>query len=96
MSHNTPTNDAKKPWVFIQGQQAFSFDKAQHDNLLEALESHRVSVHYECRSGFCGACRTTLVSGEVRYSHSPLAFLRPGEILPCCCIPTSDLTLEPD
>lgn len=59
--------------------------------LLESLEQQGVAVHYHCREGFCGACRTKLLTGEVRYTTDPLAFIDDDEILPCCCIPTSDL-----
>lgn len=83
-----------RPWVFIQGQKAFRFDPEQHDSLLEALEANKAKVHYECRSGYCGACRTPILDGEVAYRHPPIAFIRQGEILPCCCTPTSDLTLD--
>ncbi len=62
--------------------------------LLECLESADVEVHYHCRDGFCGACRVTLVEGEINYPQGePLAFVGDNEILPCCCIPVSDVTL---
>ncbi|WP_425431737.1 class I ribonucleotide reductase maintenance protein YfaE [Ferrimonas sediminum] len=63
-----------------------------HTTLLHALES--VGHYSECRSGFCGACKATLVSGSVRYLTTPMAFLKPGEILPCCCTPETDLELN--
>ena len=59
--------------------------------LLESLEQSGIDVHYHCREGFCGACRTKLKAGEVRYTTDPLAFIDDDEILPCCCIPISDL-----
>ncbi|MCM2680841.1 class I ribonucleotide reductase maintenance protein YfaE [Echinimonas agarilytica] len=86
--------DNQAPWVFVQGQQAFKFDASQHDSLLQALEEHGVDVHYECRAGFCGSCRTSILDGSVKYSTQPIAFFRQGEILPCCCVPTSDITLD--
>lgn len=62
--------------------------------LLECLESADVEVHYHCRDGFCGACRVTLVEGEINYPlGEPLAFVGDKEILPCCCIPVTDITL---
>ncbi len=62
--------------------------------LLECLESADVEVHYHCRDGFCGACRVTLVAGEINYPlGEPLAFVGDKEILPCCCIPVTDITL---
>ncbi len=84
-----------RPWVFLQGQQiAFQFDPQQHNTLLDALEANQVSVHAECRSGYCGACRTRAITGDVNYPQAPLAFIRSGEILPCCCQPISDLTID--
>jgi ferredoxin len=63
-------------------------------NLLECLEEANVEVHYHCRDGFCGACRVTLVEGEIYYPNGePLAFIGDGEILTCCCIPKSDIKL---
>ncbi|MCI2284404.1 class I ribonucleotide reductase maintenance protein YfaE [Colwellia sp. MSW7] len=61
--------------------------------LLECLEQADVEVHYHCRDGFCGACRVTL-NGEVSYPNGePLAYVGENEILPCCCIPITDITL---
>jgi len=66
-----------------------------HKNLLECLESSNVEVHYHCRDGFCGACRVALKSGEINYPQGePLAFVGDGEILPCCCIPTTSIEIE--
>ncbi|HEJ9094503.1 TPA: class I ribonucleotide reductase maintenance protein YfaE [Serratia odorifera] len=62
--------------------------------LLEVLELHDVQVEYQCRSGYCGACRLKLVKGEVAYQQQPLAFINDGEILPCCCMPLADIELE--
>ncbi len=68
-----------------------------HNTLLECIESANVEVHYHCRDGYCGACRITLESGEICYPNGePLAYVGEGEILPCCCIPKSNLTLSID
>jgi len=62
--------------------------------LLDCLESGNVEVHYHCRDGFCGACRVKLVEGDINYPlGEPLAFVGKNEILPCCCIPVTDITL---
>lgn len=55
------------------------------ETLLDTLERHGVEVEYQCRSGYCGACRTPLLAGTVRYLQTPLAFVGTGECLPCCC-----------
>ncbi|HEY0209869.1 class I ribonucleotide reductase maintenance protein YfaE [Acerihabitans sp.] len=68
--------------------------ESRHGSLLDALEAHQVPVESQCRSGYCGACRLRLARGQVRYHHTPLAFIQPGEILPCCCLPVEDIELE--
>lgn len=61
--------------------------------LLEYLEKADLLVHYHCRDGFCGACRTKLIAGNVDYQKDPLAFVRKGDFLPCCSQATSDITV---
>ncbi len=79
--------------ISVANQEVIYLDS--HHNLLECLESSNVEVHYHCRDGYCGACRVTLKSGEINYPQGePLAFIGDGEILPCCCIPNSDITIE--
>jgi len=63
-------------------------------NLLESLESQGIQVPYQCREGYCGGCRTDLISGEVAYLQEPMAWVNPGEILPCCCVPKTPLKLK--
>ncbi|MEM5506225.1 class I ribonucleotide reductase maintenance protein YfaE [Shewanella frigidimarina] len=83
----------KAPIVSLKGQPVILFD-GQHSSLLEALESKKVKVFSECRNGFCGACKTTVISGEVKYFSEPLAELKSDECLPCCCVPEGDLNLK--
>nr|WP_026374974.1 class I ribonucleotide reductase maintenance protein YfaE [Aestuariibacter salexigens] len=71
-----------------------AFQHQQDKTVLEVLESHDVEVHYHCREGFCGACRTKLIEGDVRYTTDPLAFIDDDEVLPCCCVPTSNIKLQ--
>ncbi|WP_457913610.1 class I ribonucleotide reductase maintenance protein YfaE [Candidatus Gillettellia adelgis] len=61
--------------------------------LLEILELHWIKVEYQCRSGYCGICRLKLVKGDVAYYQSPLALINDGEILPCCCMLTTNIEL---
>lgn len=70
-----------------------SFPHAKDQSLLESIEQHNIDVQSHCREGFCGACRTKIVSGEVEYTTDPLAYIDDDEILPCCCIPKTDLTV---
>ncbi|KAB2826323.1 class I ribonucleotide reductase maintenance protein YfaE [Aliivibrio finisterrensis] len=66
----------------------------ENKTLLEIMESNGMIVESQCRNGDCGTCRCTLISGEVSYQSSPLAFLSTNEILPCVCKARSDLIIE--
>jgi len=83
------------PKVTVQGK-TINFSESKQ-TLLECLEQADVEVHYHCRDGFCGACRVTLIAGEINYPKGePLAFVGDNEILPCCCIPVTDISLDID
>ncbi len=83
------------PKISVQGKE-FSYHNSKQ-TLLECLEEAKVEVHYHCRDGFCGACRVTLTSGEICYPQGePLAFVAENEILPCCCVPVTDISLNID
>ena len=66
----------------------------QDRTLLQSIERQQLSVHYHCREGFCGACRTRILKGSVTYLTEPLAYINDDEILPCCCRATSDIEIE--
>jgi len=65
----------------------------QDSSLLDTLERTGHQIEYQCRQGYCGACRTTVSSGSVTYTTEPLAAVAPGSILPCCCKADSDIKL---
>ena len=70
------------------------FELEEGETLLEALERTGHQVEYQCRSGYCGACRIPLKTGSVDYERPPLALIRRGEILPCCCTVNEPLKLK--
>lgn len=74
--------------------QALRFELQPHETLLEGLERTGHAVEYQCREGFCGACRIPVIEGQVSYQSSPLAFIGAGEVLPCCSRPQGDLVLD--
>jgi ferredoxin len=74
--------------------QTTRFAFGHEDNLLIAMEKQNIDVHFHCREGFCGACRTKLISGKVEYKVDPLACIEDDEILACCCVPLSDIEVE--
>ncbi|WP_419571649.1 class I ribonucleotide reductase maintenance protein YfaE [Rheinheimera sp.] len=81
------------PKVLVNGQLCVEFS-AEQGSLLDALEAGQQQVNYQCREGYCGACRCKLLSGSVSYLNEPLAFVRKGEFLPCCSIPVTDIEIE--
>jgi len=71
--------------------------QADDKTILNCLENNNIEVHYHCRDGFCGACRVKLCKGRIEYPNGePLAFVGNGEILTCCCVPVSDISIEID
>ncbi|WP_299491750.1 class I ribonucleotide reductase maintenance protein YfaE [uncultured Shewanella sp.] len=80
--------------VSLQGEPTLLYSHQEFNNLLEALERQKITLFSECRSGFCGACKTKVNSGKVYYVTEPLVHLEQGECLPCCCVPNGDLDLD--
>ncbi len=65
--------------------------------ILDQLLLRGIPVEYQCRSGFCGACRMRLKSGDVRYLETPIAYINEGEVLTCCSVANSRIVeLEAD
>ncbi len=65
--------------------------------ILEAAESVSVALPFECRSGFCGQCKTRLVEGEVQMDCEDA--LSPSEkkggwILACQARPKSNVNVD--
>ncbi len=61
------------------------FELEENESLLDGLQRTGHHIEYQCRSGYCGACRIPLTAGSVSYDKPPLAYVRSSEILPCCC-----------
>jgi len=83
---NIHVNDIPKP---------FHFHEEEKLHILGFLERNGVKMNSHCREGLCGTCRVKLRHGQVNYpSGRPLGSIRDGEILPCCCRPTSNIKIE--
>jgi ferredoxin-NADP reductase/ferredoxin len=61
--------------------------ESHHLNMLELLESHGIVVNSACRSGNCGSCQTTLLSGEIEYENLPTYTPDAGTCLICVAKP---------
>ncbi|WP_100752252.1 class I ribonucleotide reductase maintenance protein YfaE [Vibrio salilacus] len=64
------------------------------NTILETLERAELQPEYNCRDGHCGACRCTLISGEVEYVGFAMAYTQEKEILPCICRAKSDIEIK--
>lgn len=68
--------------------------------LLDACIAAGIPISYNCRSGECGECMASLVSGEVHElpGADPAVFndghRAQGKVLACLCFPRSALTLD--
>ncbi|MBY7942783.1 2Fe-2S iron-sulfur cluster binding domain-containing protein [Vibrio fluvialis] len=62
-----------------------SIESNPSNTLLETMEQAGLDPEYNCRDGHCGACRCTLLSGEVEYVGFAMAYTESNEILPCIC-----------
>ncbi len=89
------TEHASQYTVSVDSQDVIFTDK--QGTLLDCLEAKDIEVHFHCRDGFCGACRITLNKGKIHYPQGePLAFVGQNEILPCCCVPVTDIDITID
>ena len=76
-----------------------SFESNPGETILDAaLRDNRI-FPYGCRSGVCGACKCTLVSGEVDYGDYEEFALSDeekaaGQVLICQAVPNSDVVID--
>ncbi|MGI5309884.1 class I ribonucleotide reductase maintenance protein YfaE [Rheinheimera sp. WS51] len=79
--------------INIKEAVSIDFDGSRR-TILESIEQQQPDINYQCREGYCGACRCKLLAGTIKYINEPLAFVRQGEFLPCCSIPVTDINIE--
>lgn len=75
------------------------FSVEEGESVLDAALRQGIAYPYGCRNGFCGACKSKLVSGSVDYGDEEPGALSEEDLaegMTLCCVakPTSDLTLE--
>ena len=76
----------------ITGSQSTFNDS--HENLLNHAKVNDVEIPSGCRIGNCGSCIVKLLKGTVHYKNPPESSLAADEILPCICVPTSNITVQ--
>lgn len=78
--------------VHLDGQ-THTVSWPRDQKLLDVLLDEGIEAPYSCREGHCGACATTLVSGEVEMEVNDVLEpddLDEGLILACQARPTTD------
>ena len=70
-----------------------TFNSQGKFTLLDELEAQNLDVNYNCRSGFCGACKIKVLKGSVEYLRDPLYKLKKDEVLTCCSRAKDDLSI---
>lgn len=67
-------------------------------SILDSALRSQVNFEYSCKNGQCGACKTTLLEGEVLMLRSQIALsdtdIEDKKILTCCCAPISDILIN--
>ena len=88
----TTTDDPATAVVHLDGQ-THSVSWPRGEKLLDVLLDEGIEAPYSCREGHCGACATTLVSGEVEMETNDVLEpddLEDGLILACQSRPVSE------
>lgn len=67
--------------------------QAGDPNLLEIAEASGIDPDFSCRKGVCGACKTKIISGTVKYRSQPTAEHSVDEALICCAVPAKNTEL---
>jgi 3-ketosteroid 9alpha-monooxygenase subunit B len=88
----TTTDNPSTAVVHLDGQ-THTVSWPRGEKLLDVLLADGIEAPYSCQEGHCGACATTLVSGEVEMETNDVLDpddLAEGLILACQSRPTSD------
>lgn len=78
--------------VHLDGQ-THTVSWPRDEKLLDVLLEQGIDAPYSCREGHCGACATTVVSGEVEMENNEVLEdddLAEGLILACQSHPVTD------
>ncbi|BBI01158.1 uncharacterized ferredoxin-like protein [Buchnera aphidicola (Nipponaphis monzeni)] len=70
--------------------------KPHNTSLLEIFKKNFININYQCKQGYCGACRTILIKGSVYYFQHmlPIINYKKNEIFPCCCTTNKNITIK--
>ncbi|MDX8395059.1 MAG: 2Fe-2S iron-sulfur cluster-binding protein [Mariprofundaceae bacterium] len=70
----------------------------EEETILDSALNSGHFLEYSCKNGQCGACKVTLLEGEVSEYLPQLALseedVKKNKILTCCCGPKTDVTID--
>lgn len=83
----------KKYIIEVDGE-GFEYDKDSNESILSFLESKNVPMKFQCKDGYCGACKCKIEEGEVIESDNAMGYTHEDEILPCASKPKGNIKIR--
>jgi CDP-4-dehydro-6-deoxyglucose reductase, E3 len=81
----------------IKTEEGKEFISVEGGTVLESALSAGFMFEYSCKSGQCGACKTTLLEGEIIEIQEQLALNKEdanNQFLTCCCTASSNILID--
>jgi len=81
----------------IKTQGGKEFISVEGSTVLESALSAGIVLDYSCKNGQCGACKTTLLKGEIIEVQEQLALNKEdanNQFLTCCCVASSNILID--
>ena len=86
--------DSVQHCIHFKQSRANAKFQTNQTSLLACAGQNNVVMESGCGMGACGTCAVRLMSGKVRYTREPQHQIQTSEILPCVCVPESDLEID--
>jgi len=84
--------------MLINTSQNKSISASREQSILDSALSAGIVFDYSCKNGQCGACKTTLLEGEVLELQAQIALSEEdrenNKILSCCCAAQTDILID--
>lgn len=78
----------------IKKKQKKILNTKKHNSLLDFFQKNKIEIKYQCKKGYCGVCKIYLIKGKIIYHDTPIAIFKKNEILPCICLPKSNINIH--